>query len=79
MRELNSEWDNLNILNDIGVDENTISLLATRIRAMNAERPANQQKSPDEMRGEKLLECIASYQRPVWNLGTSHTLESTPS
>ena len=57
LRELNAEWDKLNIMNDIGVNENTITFLATRIRSLNAERPVA--KSEDEM-GEKFLECIFS-------------------
>ena len=51
----------LDIIHDIGVNENTISTLATRI-ALNADRPAANQKSADEM-GEKLrLQLLEALQ-----------------
>ena len=42
------ELDAIDIVTDIGVNANTITLLATRIKAKNAKRPAaNRQSQPD--------------------------------
>ena len=51
------EWDAIDVLADIGVNANTITLLATRIKAKNAKRPAANRHNQTEMT-EKLLECI---------------------
>ena len=52
------EWDAIDILTDIGVNANTITLLATRIKAKNAKRPAANRHNQTEMT-EKLLECLS--------------------
>ena len=57
LRDLNKEWDDIDLLIDIGVHENSIKFLVKHIRSKNAERPLLHQKSLTDMT-EKLLECI---------------------
>ena len=45
LRELNAQWDAIDILSDVGVSENTISQLGKRIRTMNGKRPAASRKA----------------------------------
>ena len=55
--DMDQEWDAIDILHDIGISENTMSLLATFIRGVAAKRPAAHPKTSDEQ-AEKFLQCI---------------------
>ena len=57
LREHDRRWDAIDILTDVGVSANTIVLLVTRIKAINAKRPAANRKDQTDCT-EKLLECI---------------------
>ena len=60
IRAMNRTWDDINMLSDVGVQQHSVRLLLSHIRAVNGDRPAapiNYRKSNDEI-GEKLLECI---------------------
>ena len=57
LQQLEGEWLELDLLADAGVNENSVNIMATRIRACNAKRPAANQKTPTEM-GDRLLELI---------------------
>ena len=57
LREMNKDFDNIDIVHDIGIGPNTIKLLCKRIRTTNGKRPVANRKTADEM-AEKLLECI---------------------
>ena len=57
LRDLDRQWNDLDILNDIGVNEHTIQTLCKRLRAMNGKRPAIHRKDLSQL-GERLLECI---------------------
>ena len=39
LRELDDKWSKLDILQDVGVQKNTILLITTKIKALNAKRP----------------------------------------
>ena len=57
---MDQQWIDLNILMDVGVQENTIKSLVVKLKALNDERPSaqvNHQKSANEV-GAKLLKCI---------------------
>ena len=60
IRTMNKTWDDINMLSDVGVQQHSVRLLLSHIRAVNGERPGapvNYRKTNDEV-GEKLLECI---------------------
>ena len=57
LREMNKEFDDIDIVHDIGIGPNTVKLLCKRIRTTNGKRPAAHRKTVDQM-AEKLLECI---------------------
>ena len=57
LRELDDKWAKVDILQDVGVQENTILLIATKIKAHNAKRPVANRKDQTECT-ERLLECI---------------------
>ena len=57
LRELDDKWTRLDILQDVGVQENTILLITTKIKAANAKRPIANHKTQTECT-ERLLECI---------------------
>ena len=40
MRELNKEFDDIDIIHDIGINPNTIMLLCKKVRTANGKRPA---------------------------------------
>ena len=55
--EMDDDWKAISIIHDTGVNENSIPLLCTRIRFINAKRPRAEQKDESEQ-AEKLLECL---------------------
>ena len=57
LREHDKIWDAIDILTDVGVNPNSIILIVTRIKAVNAKRPVANRKDLTEQT-EKLLECI---------------------
>ena len=57
LRQLDNDWDAIDLLHDIGVSRNSIQLLSVRISAVNARRPAANRKNRTEC-SERLLECI---------------------
>lgn len=57
LREMNKDFDDIDIVHDIGINHNTIKLLCKRIRTVNGKRPAGMRKTNDEM-AEKVLEQI---------------------
>ena len=57
LRELDDKWAKVDILQDVGVQENTILLITTKIKAKNAKRPLANRKTQTECT-ERLLECI---------------------
>ena len=57
LRSLNRDWDNVDMLADVGVNANSISLLAKRLKALNSKRPVAHRKTVDQI-AERLLECI---------------------
>ena len=59
LREHDKIWDAIDILTDVGVNPNSIILIVTRIKAVNAKRPLANRKDLTEQT-EKLLECIFS-------------------
>ena len=56
-RELRRQWDDMDLMELVGVQEHTIQLLATKIQAQNAEFPAGSRKDRSEC-AERLLEMI---------------------
>jgi hypothetical protein len=57
LRELNREFDSIDILHDCGVNEHSINTLCKKIRTANGRRPAANRKTETEMT-ERLLEVI---------------------
>ena len=57
LRSLNKDWDEVDLLADVGVNANSISLLAKRLKALNSKRPVAHRKTADQI-AERLLECI---------------------
>ena len=57
LKELDREWDDVSILNDAGVNEDSIFTIGKRLRAKNGRRPAASRKTEEDM-GDRLLECI---------------------
>ena len=52
IRDMNKEFDDIDIVHDIGINQNTIKTLAKTIRTVNGKRPTapvNLRKSPDEL------------------------------
>ena len=45
LRELDDKWAKVDILQDVGVQENTILLITTKIKAKNAKRPLANRKT----------------------------------
>ena len=77
LRDLDKDWDAISIITDVGVSENTIQLLAKRIRAVNGKRPAANRKTADQM-CERFLEwmrgCSTGQGRgraSSWRIGRS--------
>ena len=57
LRDMNKEWDDLDIQVNAGVNENSVSLMAKKIRALNSKRPAADRFDRTKMT-ERLLELI---------------------
>jgi len=57
MRKLNQQWDELDLLAEVGVNAHSISLMLKRIKKVNSKRPAAHRKTADQL-AERLLECI---------------------
>ena len=57
LRDMDMEWNSLDILNDVGVYPHTIQSLCKKLRTLNGKRPAAQRKNQTQM-GDRLLECI---------------------
>lgn len=57
LRKLRVEWDTMDLLELVGVQEHTVSLLGTKIMATNAEFPAAAQKNRTEC-SERFLEML---------------------
>ena len=55
LRELDDKWAKVDILQDVGVQENTILLITTKIKASNAKRPIANRKTQTECT-KRLLE-----------------------
>ena len=62
LRELDKKWIETNILNDIGINEDSVMNFAKLLTRMNGERPIANRHNDNEMT-EKLLECIADSSR----------------
>ena len=71
LREHDKIWDAIDILTDVGVNPNSIVLLATRIKAVNAKRPVANRKDLTDCT-EKLLECLFSCSK---HFGETATVE----
>ena len=60
LRDMNKQWNDLDLLTDAGVSENTVLDLAKRIKVLNSKRPnapINHRKTESQM-AERLLELI---------------------
>ena len=57
LRALNRDWDNVDMLADVGVNANSIVMLSKRLKALNSKRPVAHRKTADQI-AERLLECI---------------------
>ena len=57
LRELDTQWNALDLLTDVGVSENTVLDLVKKIKVMNSKRPFAQRKTNDQM-AERVLELI---------------------
>ena len=55
LREHDKRWDAIDIITDVGVGPNSIVLIVTRIKAINAKRPVANRKDQTACT-EKLLE-----------------------
>ena len=62
LRELDRKWMEANIVDDVGINEDSIMHFTKLLSRMNGERPAGNRHNYDEMT-EKLLECIADASR----------------
>ena len=57
LRTLNKQWDDIDIIHDIGINRNTIKSLAKAIRTANGKRPVAHRKTPDQ-EGDRFLEVL---------------------
>ena len=57
LREMNKKFDDIDISSDIGINANTIVMLNSKIKAVNAKFPAANRKDETACT-ERLLECI---------------------
>ena len=57
LREMNKDFDDIDILHHVGIETNTIKILCKKIRTTNGKRPAANRKTQSEC-AEKLLEVI---------------------
>lgn len=54
---MDKTWHEFDLLENVGVDENTIKTVVLKLRVLNGKRPATSRKTETELT-EKLLECI---------------------
>ena len=70
LRKLNKDWDDIDIVHDIGINQNSIKSLAKLIRTTNGKRPAANRKTPDE-EGDRFLEVLFEtskhFSENVWD------------
>ena len=59
LRKLDKDWDELDLLQDVGINENSILMMAKHIKAINAKRPAGNRKDQTAC-GDRMLELIFS-------------------
>ena len=57
LREMNKDFDDIDIVHQVGIETNTIKLLCKKIRTINGKRPPANRKTQSEC-AEKLLEVI---------------------
>ena len=62
LRELNRKWDDIDMLADVGVDENTILDLSKKLKVLNSKRPIASRKTVDQL-AERLLELIFDHSK----------------
>ena len=62
LRAMNKRFDDIDILTDIGINANTIIMLNTKIKAVNAKFPAAHRKDQTACT-ERLLECISGVSK----------------
>lgn len=62
LHELGTKWIEANIVNDVGITEDSVMNFAKLLTRMNGERPLANRYSNDKAT-EKLLECIADSLR----------------
>jgi len=62
LRDLDRKWSDVNIVNDVGIGEDSIMNFAKLLSRLNGERPIDNRHNDDELT-EKLLECVADASR----------------
>ena len=68
LRALNKQWDDIDIVHDIGINRNTIKSLAKAIRAANGKRPlANRKTQVRELSGLVCQEGTGTEERVALN------------
>ena len=67
LRELDQQWNELNIINDVGINEESINKFSKLLMRVNGDRPLGQRHSASVVT-EKLLESIANASRHVSEL-----------
>ena len=55
LKDMDADWNNLNMLEHIGVSPNSVTEAAKKIKALNAKRPIAKRKN-STLCGEKLFE-----------------------
>ena len=67
LRQMDAEWDDMDLLQDVGVSPNSIADMCKKIKAINAKRPAGQRKDQTQC-GERLLELIFNCSKHFSNM-----------
>ena len=62
LRALDRIWDDLSIIGEVGISEQSIRAFLLRLQHVNGERPVAHRKTNDQV-AEKMLESIASASR----------------
>ena len=62
LRDLDRKWTDVNIVNDLGINEDSIMNFTKLLSRLNGERPVANRHNDDELT-EKILECIADSSR----------------
>ena len=57
LREMSQQWDSLDLMAEVGMNEHSISQMASRIRTINGRMPIAHRRSEDAQ-ATRLLECI---------------------